>query len=152
MSNQNTKETVDGISNEEEEADIANVTNDNQPPVPSAPRFSDLSSYQSRRSTNNTLELNNDDDNSDMPIPMGMAEEISNAAEPPKQIGNVEQLDDNDNGPEPPAAMLEASLNYTEKSNEMIRASLASVNEQNSPPTPFNSATETRCHCKEGKR
>jgi len=146
MSNQNTKETDDGISNEEDDAtDIANVIN-NQPPVPSAPRLSDLSSYQSRRSNNNTLELNNDDDNSDMPLPMGMAEEISNTAEPPKQtIGKVEQIDDNNDVPEPPAALLEASLNAAEKSNDMIRSSLESIDgELNTPPTPFHSSNFER--------
>ena len=55
------------------------------------------------------LELIDDEDDNDLPLPMGMAEVISNRAEPPKQAGKVEQLDD-DNGPEPPAAMLEASL------------------------------------------
>jgi len=142
MSNQNTKEIDDGISNEEEEADIANVIN-NQPPVPSAPRLSDLSSYQSRRSTTtNTLELNNDDDNSDLPLPMGMAEVISNTAEPPKQqIGKVEQLDDNNDVPEPPAAMLEESLNTADKSNDMIRSSLESIDDDELiPPTPFHSS------------
>jgi len=140
MSNQNTKETDDGISNEEEATDIANINN--QPPVPSAPRLSDLSSYQSRRSTTNTLELNTDDDNSDMPLPMGMAEEISNTAEPPKQtIGKVEQIDDNNDVPEPPAALLEESLIAAEKSNDMIRSSLESVDDgELMPPTPFHSS------------
>ena len=142
MPNQNTKESDDGISNEEEEADIANVIN-NQPQVPTAPRLSDLSSYQSRRNTTNTLELNNDDDTSDMPLPMGAAEVISNTVEPPKhKIGKVEQIDDEDNGPEPPAAMLETSLNAAEKSNDRIRSSLATVNSSNDGynlPTPFNS-------------
>ena len=64
------------------------------------------------------MELIDDEDDNDLPLPMGMAEVISNRAEPPKQAGKVEQLDD-DNGPEPPAAMLEASLNAAEKSNEM---------------------------------
>jgi hypothetical protein len=90
--------------------------------LPTAPRLSDLSSYQSRRSTTNTLELNNNDDNSDLPLPMGMAEVISNAVEPPKQISKVEQIED-DISPEPPAAMLEASLIAAEKSNDMIRSS-----------------------------
>ena len=144
MSNQNTEETDDVVVDNVEEG-IANVTNNNQPPVPSAPRLSDfdLSSYQSRRSTNNTLELNNtdDNDNSDMPLPMGMAEEISNRAEPPKQTGKVEQIDDDDNGPEPPTAVLETSLNAAEKSNDMIRSSLATVNSNDgyNLPTPFNS-------------
>jgi len=85
------------------------------------------------------LELIDNEDDSDLPLPVGMAEEISNAAEPPKQICKVEQIDDND-GPEPPAAMLEASLNAAEKSNDTIRASLESIDDEfNTPPTPFNS-------------
>ena len=52
-----------------------------------------------------------DGDDSDLPLPMGMAEDISNRAEPPKQKGSkIEQLED-DNGPELPVATLEASLN-----------------------------------------
>jgi len=87
MSNQNTKETDDadadkleeeGIANEDEATDITINVMSNQPPIP---RLSDLSSYQSRRSTTNTLELNNDNDTSDMPLPMGMAEVISNTVE-----------------------------------------------------------------------
>ena len=86
----------------------------NLPPLPSAPRLSDLSSYQSRR-TNNTLSSGLqqiEEDDNDLPLPMGAAEEISNTVEPPKQkIGKVEQLEDEDIGPELSAAMLEASLN-----------------------------------------
>jgi len=61
------------------------------------------------------IQLNDDDDgNEDLPMPMGMAEAISYAAEPPspKQMGNIEQIDDNV-GPEPPVAMLEDSINDT---------------------------------------
>jgi len=75
------------------------------------------------------LELIDNDDTSDMPLPMGMAEEISNAAEPPKQIGKVEQLEDDD-CPTPPVAMLETSLNAAEKSNKMIRSSLESIDDE----------------------
>ena len=153
MSNQNTKETDDaadqveeGIANEEEATNIANIINNQPPPLPIAPRLSDLSSYQPRRSTtNNTLEVNNDDDdNDDLPLPMGAAEEISNRAEPPKQIGKVEQIDDADTGPMPPVAMLEASLNAAEKSNEMIRSSLESIDDELIPPTPFHSSNFER--------
>jgi len=84
-----------------------------------------------------------DDDDSDMPLPMGMAEVISNRAEPPKQKGSkIEQLED-DNGPEPPTVMLEDSLNDADKSNKVsITASLSSTNnnDEYSPPMPFNSA------------
>ena len=84
-----------------------------------------------------------EDDTEGLPLPMGMAEIISNAIEPPKQkIGKVEQLDDND-GPEPPTAMLEESLNAADpninnKISETISNNLSSINELN-PPTPFNS-------------
>jgi len=150
MSNQNTEETDDvvgvvnveeGIVNEEEATDMIAIINNQPSPLPTAPRLSDLSSYQSRRSTTNTLELNNNDDNSDLPLPMGMAEVISNRAEPSKQkTGKVEQIDDEDIGPEPPAAMLEASLNAAEKSNDMIRSSLESIDDELIPPTPFHSS------------
>jgi len=89
------------------------------------------------------LQQIDDGDNDDLPLPMGMAEEISNRAEPPKQIGKVEQIDDDDS-PEPPAAMLEESLHATDpdinnKISETISNNLASVNDNHSPPTPFNS-------------
>jgi len=86
-----------------------------------------------------------DDDSSDMPLPMGMAEGISNGAKPQKQkIGKVEQLDNDDVGPEPPAAMLEASLNAADpdvvnKVTSDITNNLSSIN-QLSPPVPFNYA------------
>ena len=82
-----------------------------------------------------------EDDNSGMPLPMGMAEVISNRAEPPKEkIGKVEQLDDDD-GPEPPVAMLEASLNADDPEiiSKTISNNLSSINEL-SPPVPFDSA------------
>ena len=84
-----------------------------------------------------------EDDNSDMPLPMGMVEEISNRAEPPKQkISKVEQIDDDNIGPEPPA-MLEASLNAADPEINKTAISsnnLSSVNDdQSSPPTPFDS-------------
>ena len=40
-----------------------------------------------------------------LPLPIGMAERISNAVEPPKQIGKVEIIEDYD-GPSLPPAML----------------------------------------------
>ena len=82
-----------------------------------------------------------EDDNSGMPLPMGMAEEISNTAEPPKQVGKVEQIYDEDIGPEPPATMLEASLNAADPEivSKTITNNLSSINEL-SPPKPFNSA------------
>ena len=82
-----------------------------------------------------------EDDNSDMPLPMGMAEVISNRAKPPKQIGKVEQIDDDDVGPKPPT--VEDSLNDADRSDKVrMTASLASTNnnDEPSPPVPFNSA------------
>jgi len=89
-----------------------------------------------------------EDDNNDLPLPMGAAEEISNRAEPPKEqkISKVEvELIDVDNiGPEPPA-MLEASLNaanpeINNKKTAILSDNLSSVNDdQSSPPTPFDS-------------
>ena len=61
------------------------------------------------------------EDDNDMPLPMGMAEVISNRAEPPKQIGKVEQLDDDDDGPAPPVATLEASLNLSEHEDSIAK-------------------------------
>jgi len=87
-----------------------------------------------------------EDDTNGLPLPMGMAEEISNRVEPPKQVGKVEQLDDEDDlGPEPPASLLEASLNAADpdinnKISETISNNISSVNELN-PPMPFDSAT-----------
>ena len=110
----------------------------------------DVATEQPNVNNNNTSNISSglqqiEDDNEGLPLPMGMAEVISNRAEPPKQIGKVEQLDDDDNGPEPPAAMLEASLNAADpdinnKISETISNNLSSINEL-SPPVPFNSAT-----------
>ena len=84
------------------------VEQQNTPVVP--PTSTDIDQSNQPRSIVG-LELVDDDD-TDMPLPMGMAEDISNRAEPPKQKGSkIEQLDDDDVGPEPPTAMLEASLN-----------------------------------------
>jgi len=90
------------------------------------------------------LEQVDEDDTSGLPLPMGMAELISNRAEPPKQKGSKIEQHDDDNGPEPPTAMLEDSLNDADRSNKVsITASLASTtnnNDEHSPPMPFNSA------------
>jgi len=90
------------------------------------------------------LEQVDEDDTAGLPLPMGMAEMISNAVEPLEQTGKVEQIDDDDVGPEPPTVMLEASLNAADpqiasKLTPTISNNLASVNEL-SPPVPFNSA------------
>ena len=84
-----------------------------------------------------------DDDTDGLPLPMGAAEVISNRAEPPKQTRKVEQLDDNNLGPEPPAAMLEASFNAADPDvvNKSISNNISSINDNEiSPPVPFNSA------------
>jgi len=70
-----------------------------------------------------------EDNDSELPLPMGMAEVISNRAEPPKQkIGKVEQIDDDDLGPKPPTAMLEASFNAADIANKITASSKRTVN------------------------
>ena len=64
-----------------------------------------------------------EDDLEELPLPIGMAENISNITEPPKQIGRVELIDEDDVGPTPPIAMLEASFNAVDNVNKMIAAS-----------------------------
>ena len=131
-----TKDIVDVPQNEEENNDdvsteqpnVNNNNNNNNTSATSSPGLQQI-----------------EDDTDGLPLPMGMAEDISNRAEPPQQKGGkVEQLED-DICPEPPAAMLEASLNAVDpeiasKVSETLSNNLASVNEQNSPPTPFDSA------------
>jgi len=132
-----TKDIVDTHQNEEENNNVdVTTTSDDQPD-------------SNNTNTNITaspsgLQQIEDDDN-DLPLPVGMAEVISNTVEPPKQIGKVEQIDSND-GPEPPtpAAMLEASFNAIDpevasKITADITNNLSSINEL-SPPVPFNSA------------
>ena len=75
--------------------------------------------------TSSGLQQIEDDDN-DMPLPMGMAEVISNRTEPPKQTGKVEQIDDDDS-PEPPASLLEASLNAADITNKITASSPAAL-------------------------
>ena len=86
-----------------------------------------------------TLQLK-EDDNNELPLPIGMAENISNATEPPKQIGKVELIEDNDGPSLPPAMMGDA---FDDSHTKMVAAALRSnqqfVNEL-SPPTPFNFA------------
>ena len=76
-----------------------------------------------------------------------MAENISNVVEPPKQIGKVEQIEDND-GPALPPAMMGDDVLFNDSLPTKMPAStaaaeggqdLAFVNEL-SPPTPFNIA------------
>ena len=121
---------MDTKENQNEENNVDIATDDHQPPT--------------NNNTNTSSGLQQiEDDNSDLPLPMGHMAEVSNAAELPEQR-KVEQIKDDDLGPEPPAAMLEASLNATDpelnsKTSAAISNNLASVNET-SPPTPFNSA------------
>ena len=81
-----------------------------------------------------------EDDNNEVPLPIGMAENISNATEPPKQIGKVELIEDNDGPSLPPAMMGDA---FDDSHTKMVAAGgvasvdLGLVNEP-SPPTPFN--------------
>ena len=87
-----TKDIVD------EENNNVDVATDDQPDVVNNTTNTNIPSTTS----SSGLQQIEDDNSSDMPLPMGMAEVISNRAEPPKQIGKVEQIDD-DVGPEPPA-------------------------------------------------
>ena len=80
-----------------------------------------------------------DDVDEGLPLPIGMAENISNVTEPPKQIGKVELIDADDNGPALPPAMMGDA--FDDSHTKMVAAALRSnqqfVNEL-SPPTPFN--------------
>ena len=81
------------------------------------------------------------DDVDDLPLPIGMAENISNATEPPKQIGNVELIDADDDGPALPPDMMGDMFDDspTKMAVSSAAASIELVNEL-SPPTPFNVA------------
>ena len=110
----------------------------------------DVATEQPNTNTTNTINntsatsfgLQQIDDNNDLPLSMGAAEVISNTAEPPKQIGKVEQINDNDLGPQPPVAMLEESLNATDPDVvKTISNNISSTNDDElAPPVPFNSA------------
>jgi len=77
-------------------------------------------------------EIVHEDDNSDM-----LAETASDSAEPPKQNNKVdEQLDDDDNGPEPPAAV---PLIQTNKVDEHLNN-----NDNNSRPDPPEDKDEVK--------
>jgi len=126
--------------NEEDDNNVE-IATDDQP---------DVNTNNTPSNTSSGLQQIDDNDNSDLPLPMGMAEVISNRAEPPKQIAKVEQIDND--CPEPPAAVgsntrCRSSSNYQQGYSIYIKQ-LSTVNEQSSSPTPFNS----RCNCKEGKR
>ena len=80
------------------------------------------------------------DDVDDLPLPIGMAENISNTTEPPKQIGKVELIEDDDGPSLPPAMMGDAfDDSPTKMAVSSAAASIELVNEL-SPPTPFNVA------------
>jgi len=128
MSNQNTASNNDNVDNHED----INIEEGLHHCRVSTPTLNITNA-----SATSGLELI-EEDNSDQPLPMGMVEVILNTAESPKQIGKVEQLDDDD-CPEPPAAMLEALLNIADPQiATKVTNNLASVNET-SPPTPFDS-------------
>jgi len=80
-----------------------------------------------------------EDDINGLPLPMGMAEEISNAVEPPKQtIGKVEQLDDDNdvqiNELSPPKPF---HIEFQEATDDVPDSKQDLIN-QLSPPVPFN--------------
>jgi len=123
----NSNKNVDAL--EQENVDVEVETSDNQPNNHiSTNRLAMPSRLQQIQ-----------DDNDDMPLPMGMAEVISNGRV------EVEQIDDDNVGPEPPA-MLEESLNASDpeiarKVSATLQNNLSSVNDQSShPPVPFDSA------------
>jgi len=130
----NTKDkVVDALDLEEEEnVEVEVETSDDQP-----------GANTDTTNNNNSIELQQiEDDAAGLPLPMGMAEVISHTAEGRVEV-EVEQIDDND-GPELPASMLEASLNAADpqiasKTSAILRNNVSSVNET-SPPVPFNSA------------
>jgi len=125
-------DTTKDIVDEEVNVDVA--TSDEQP---------NTNTTNTINNTSNTLSglQQMEDDNEGLPLPAGMAEVISNRAEPPKQIGKVEQIDDDNISPEPPA-MLEvnaADPEIASKTTAAISNNLSSVNEL-TPPGPFDSA------------
>jgi len=126
--NENNQDNQDEDNNVEEDVDVAfdqprdtNTDTDisssglqqigegdtNLPPPPSAPRLSVLSSYQSRRSTNNTLQFNADD-NSDMPLPMDMAEDTNEMIR-----SSLESVNSND-GHNPPTPFNSVAAEFEE--------------------------------------
>ena len=130
-----------GVVHEQSDEDSNNVINGTSITITDQP-----GTNANTNTTNTSSGLQQIEDDTDgLPLPTGAAEEISNRAEPPKQIDKVEQIEDDDLGPEPPSAMLEASLNAADpevvsKTSATIPNSLSSVNDEHSPPTPFNSA------------
>ena len=81
-----------------------------------------------------------DDAEEGLPLPIGMAENISNAVETPKQIGKVELIKDNDEPPLPPA-MLGDDMLYEDNPTKMaVSAATAGIGLQLgnelSQPTP----------------
>jgi len=117
-----TKDIVDANSESEEEnnVDVAIIEQPN--------------TNNNNTNTSSGLQQIEDNDSDGLPLPMGMAEVISNRAEPPKKIGKVEQLDDDDLGPEPPATMLEESFNAADIiTNKITASSKTPINKLNSP-------------------
>jgi len=118
-----TKDIVDANSESEEEnnVDVVIIEQPNTNNNNTSNTSSGLNTNSSITTPSGLQQI--EDDSSDMPLSMGMAEEISNRVEPPKQkIGKVEQIDDDDS-PEPPTAMLEASLNAADITNKIMASS-----------------------------
>ena len=125
----NSNKVVDAME-KDENVDVDIATSDDQP--------NNQISTDTLATSSGLQQIEVEDDNNDMLL---LVEAISNAGEGRVE---VEQIDDND-GPEPPAAMLEESLNASDpeiarKVSATLQNNLSSVNEQSSPPVPFNSA------------
>ena len=72
------------------------------------------------------LDLIDNTDTDELPLPIGMAERISNAVEPPKQIGKVELIEDDD-GPALPPAMLGDDMLLEGSPTKMAASAAAGV-------------------------
>ena len=86
---------------------ISAINNQNQQPDAAA-----LGCIQTTTTTTTPFLHTIEDDLDELPLPIGMAETISNVTEPPKQIGKVELIDDNA-GPVLPPGMAETISNVT---------------------------------------
>ena len=109
--------------------------NTNLSPPPSAPRLSDLSSYQSRRSTNNNtlssgLQLNADDDD-DQPLP-SMAEDTNEMIR-----SSLESINSNDNHSPPTPFKQQAEFE-----EDTIAKKIAKHEKMNQKPAAANTNTD----------
>ena len=80
------------------------------------------------------------DEEEGLPLPIGMAEHISNATEPSKEIARVELIEADDR-PDPPLAVLEQAINATDASNKITAsdAKVECIEDDDDCPGLFNS-------------